>query len=249
MKKVLSLVGFLSFPRLFSAFLLLFVLFPSTGCRSDMQVQPRLDPQQRSPLSADRGGGPRPQPAHTVARGQFEEDEFFATGILQGENGYRVELNVMPFPVTLPMLQRGRERFNIFCAPCHSRVGNGMGEVVRRGYKPAANLQDQVRLAQPVTHYFYVISHGYNTMPDYAAQIAPADRWTIAAYIRALQLSQNAATADHPRGTEVKNLRDQVREEHLPESYGEPWTMPAASVQAAGDESAHKPATDPAGAR
>jgi hypothetical protein len=100
-----------------------------------------------------------------------------------------------------------------------------------RGYQQAANLQDQVRLAQPVPHYFYVIGYGYNTMPVYAAQIAPGDRRAIAAYIRALRLSQNAATVDHPRGTKVKNLRDQAREEHLPESFAEPWKKPAANAR------------------
>jgi mono/diheme cytochrome c family protein len=197
-----------------------------------MRLQPRIAPQQESSLFADKRGA-RPQPANTVARGHLNEDSFFATGIQMGENGYRVELNVLPFPATLAVLRRGQERFNIFCAPCHSRVGNGMGEVVRRGYKQAANLQDQVRQAQPVSHYFYVMTHGYGNMPDYAAQIAPADRWAIAAYIRALQLSQNATLQDVAPGAQVKTLRDMAHEEHLPASYAEPWTMPAVTVQAA----------------
>ncbi len=96
----------------------------------------------------------------------------------------------------MEVLKRGQERFNIYCTPCHSRVGNGLGEIVQRGYKPAANLHDQVRLSQPISHYFYVMTHGYGAMPDYSAQLTPADRWAVAAYIRALQLSQAA----HGRG-------------------------------------------------
>ena len=77
----------------------------------------------------------------------------------------------MPFPVTMEVLERGQERFNIYCTPCHSRVGNGLGEIVDRGYKPAGNLHDQVRRAQPISHYFYVMTHGYGAMPDYSAAV------------------------------------------------------------------------------
>ena len=118
----------------------------------------------------------------------------------QAANGYREEQDELPFPVTMEVLERGQERFNIYCTPCHSRVGNGLGEIVQRGYKPAANLHDQVRLAQPLSHYFYVMTHGYGAMPDYAAQLTPADRWAVAAYIRALQLSQAAKESDVPSG-------------------------------------------------
>ena len=115
--------------------------------------------------------GARPQVANTLARGQLHEDSYFYTGLVQGANGYREEKNEMPFPVTLEVLKRGQERFNIYCTPCHSRVGNGLGKIVQRGYKPAANLQDQVRLSQPISHYFYVMTHGYGAMPDYSAQL------------------------------------------------------------------------------
>ncbi len=111
---------------------------------------------------------------------------------------------MMPFPVTMQVLDRGQERFNIYCTPCHSRVGNGAGMIVERGYKPAGNFHDPKRLAEPLSHYFYVMTNGYGAMPDYKAQIAPADRWAIAAYIRALQLSQNATVADVPAGTQVR---------------------------------------------
>ena len=143
-----------------------------------------------------------------MARGQLREDSYFYTGVTQGANGYREEHDQLPFPVTMEVLKRGQERFNIYCSPCHSRVGNGLGEIVQRGYKPAANLHDQVRLSQPLSHYFYVMTNGYGAMPDYAAQLTPEDRWSVAAYIRALQLSQAAKESDVPSGAQVQSLKD-----------------------------------------
>ena len=201
------------------------------GCRQDMHNQPKLIPQRGSEMFADHRGA-RPQVLNTVARGQLQEDSYFYTGIVQGANGYREERNAMPFPVTMEVLQRGQERFNIYCTPCHSRVGNGLGEIVQRGYKPAANLHDQVRVSQPLSHYFYVMTHGYGAMPDYSAQLPPADRWAVAAYIRALQLSQAATTADVPAGATVRNLKDVATEAGLPAGYAEPWTLPSTAVQA-----------------
>jgi hypothetical protein len=201
------------------------------GCRQDMQDQPKLIPQRGSAMFADHRGA-RPQVANTVARGQLDENSYFYTGVVQGANGYREERNEMPFPVTMEVLERGHERFNIYCTPCHSRVGNGLGEIVQRGYKPAANLDDQVRMSQPLSHYFYVMTHGYGAMPDYAAQLTPADRWAVAAYIRALQLSQAATTADVPAGVPVRNLKDIATEQGLPAGYAEPWALPSTAVQA-----------------
>ena len=136
------------------------------------------------------------------------------------------------FPVTMEVLKRGQERFNVYCTPCHSRVGNGLGEIVERGYKPAANLHDQVRMAQPLSHYFYVMTHGYGAMPDYSAQIEPQDRWAIAAYIRALQLSQNATLSDVPAGAQVESLKEVAAQENLPAWLAEPWKLPATAVWA-----------------
>jgi cytochrome c553 len=201
------------------------------GCRQDMQDQPKIRSQRGSAMFADQRGA-RPQVANTVARGQLHEDSYFYTGVVEGANGYREEKDEMPFPVTMEVLKRGQERFNIYCAPCHSRVGNGLGEIVQRGYKPAANYHDQVRLSQPISHYFYVMTHGYGAMPDYSAQLAPEDRWAVAAYIRALQLSQAAKVADVPAGVEVKSLKEIAQEQHLPEGFAEPWTLPATAVQA-----------------
>jgi hypothetical protein len=196
-----------------------------------MQDQPKLIPQRGSEMFADHRGA-RPQVLNTVARGQLHEDSYFYTGVIQGANGYREEQNMMPFPVTMEVLKRGQERFNIYCTPCHSRVGNGLGEIVDRGFKPAANLHDQVRVAQPISHYFYVMTHGYGAMPDYAAQLMPEDRWAVAAYIRALQLSQAATTADVPAGAQVRSLGDIAAEQNLPAGYALPWTLPATAVQA-----------------
>jgi hypothetical protein len=106
-----------------------------------------------------------------------------------------------------------------------------MGEIVERGYKPAGNLNDQVRLSQPISHYFYVMTHGYGAMPDYSAQLTPSDRWAVAAYIRALQLSQAATAQDVPAGTQIKDLKDLAAAEGHPE-YAQPWALPATAVQA-----------------
>jgi hypothetical protein len=200
------------------------------GCRQDMQNQPKIISQRGSEIFADHRGA-RPQVMNTVARGQLREDSYFYTGVIQGANGYREERNMMPFPVTMEVLKRGQERFNIYCTPCHSRVGNGLGEIVARGYKPAANLHDTVRLTQPISHYFYVMTHGYGAMPDYSAQLTPADRWAVAAYIRALQLSQAAKTEDVPSGVAVRDLKDIAAESGHPE-FAEPWALPITAIQA-----------------
>src|SRR5208337_338314 len=202
-----------------------------SGCRQDMHNQPKIRSQRGSDFFADHRGA-RQQAVNTVARGQLHEDSYFYTGVVQAANGYRQEQNLMPFPVTMEVLKRGQERFNIYCSPCHSRVGNGLGEIVERGYKPAANLHDQVRLSQPISHYFYVMTHGYGAMPDYSAQLTPEDRWAVAAYIRALQLSQAAAVADVPTGVQVRSLKEIARENHLPEGFAEPWALPSTAIQA-----------------
>jgi len=201
------------------------------GCRQDMQDQPKMVPQRGSEFFADHRGA-RAQVVNTVARGQLHEDSYFYTGVVQGTNGYREEKNEMPFPVTRDVLRRGQERFNIYCSPCHSRVGNGLGEIVERGYKPAANYHDQVRLSQPISHYFYVMTHGYGAMPDYSAQLTPEDRWAVAAYIRALQLSQAAKVEDVPAGVQVRSLKEIAQEQHLPEGFAEPWALPSSAIQA-----------------
>ena len=207
-------------------------MFFLAGCRQDMQDQPKMVSQRGSDFFADHRGA-RPQVLDTVARGQLHEDTYFYTGVVQGPNGYKTELDQMPseIPVTLDVLKRGQERFNVYCTPCHSRVGNGLGEIVQRGFKPAGNLHAQVRLSQPISHYFYVMTHGYGAMPDYSAQLPPADRWAVAAYIRALQLSQAAKPTDAPSGVQFRNLKDIASGEGHPE-YAQPWPMPTTAVTA-----------------
>jgi len=202
----------------------------AAGCRQDMHNQPKLIPQRGSDMFADHRGA-RPQVLNTVARGQLHEDDYFYTGVIKGPNGYRQEQDALPLPLTMELIKRGQERFNIYCTPCHSRVGNGLGEIVDRGYKPAGNLNDQVRRAQPLSHYFYVMTHGYGAMPDYAAQITPADRWAVAAYIRAIQLSQDATQKDVPAGVQIRDLKELAAEEGHPE-YAQPWALPSTYVQA-----------------
>lgn len=223
--KAQTLTGRLSALAIFAALLL------AAGCRQDMHNQPKMFPQRGSEMFPDHRGA-RPQVVNTVARGQLREDSYFYTGVTQAANGYREEHDELPFPATLEVLKRGQERFNVYCSPCHSRVGNGLGEIVQRGYKPAANLNDQVRVSQPLSHYFYVMTNGYGAMPDYAAQLTPADRWAVAAYLRALQLSQAAKETDVPSGVQVRSLKDVASSQNLPQSFAEPWPMPETAVQA-----------------
>ena len=190
------------------------------GCRQDMHNQPKFIPQRGTTFFAD-GRSARPQVEHTVARNEVNVDDYFHTGLLNGK-----EQDALPFPVTAQVLARGQERYNIYCSPCHSRVGNGAGMIVQRGYKPAGNFHDAKRLAEPLSHYFYVISNGYGAMPDYSAQIEPEDRWAVTAYIRALQLSQAASERDVPSGAHVENLSDIAEQAGYPASFAGPWPMP-----------------------
>jgi hypothetical protein len=162
------------------------LLMAAVGCRQDMHNQPRLKPLRMSDFYADKRGS-RPVLEGTVARGQLKEDTYLYTGKVNNQPG-----NVFPMPVTDKVLARGRERFNIYCTPCHSHVGDGNGMIVQRGLrKPPSFHIDRLRAA-PAGHFFDVMTNGFGAMPDYAAQISVEDRWAIIAYIRALQLSQNA---------------------------------------------------------
>lgn len=159
------------------------------GVRLDMHVQPKMKPLRQSDFYAD-GRGSRPLLPNTVARGELREDTYYYTGMMNGKEG-----DVMPFPVTEEVLKRGQERFNIYCAPCHSRVGDGNGMIVQRGFRRPPSYLDPKLLNAPIGHFYDVISHGFGVMPDYSTQVDPHDRWAIAAYIRALQFSQTAPPA------------------------------------------------------
>lgn len=199
-------------------------LAATVGCRQDMHDQPKFFPQRGTTLYAD-GRSVRPQVANTVAREQLHEDSYFYTGLVDGKEG-----DGLPFPVTMKVLERGQERYNIYCTPCHSRVGNGEGMIVQRGYAKAGDFHTARLETAPLGHFFHVISNGYGAMPDYAAQVAPADRWAIAAYIRALQLSQKAQQADVPAGAHVEPLTDIAEHEGLPGAFIKEWHVPSTAV-------------------
>ena len=163
-----------------------------------MQDQPKYKAFQASPFFED-GRASRPLVAHTVARGHLDDDTLLYTGKSGG-----VLAAVFPFPVTRAVLDRGHERYDIFCSPCHDRVGNGNGMIVQRGYRRPPSLHD-ARLRAAATGYFFdVITNGFGVMPSYAMQVPVRDRWAIVAYIRALQLSQHATLADVPAAEILK---------------------------------------------
>jgi mono/diheme cytochrome c family protein len=171
---------------------LLVLALATMACQQQMADQPRYEPLQRSTFFGDESSARLPV-ADTVARGHLNADETFYTG----KSGDTL-IGTLPFPLTPEVLQRGQERFDVFCAPCHDRTGSGNGMIVQRGYRrPPSYHIDRLRQA-PIGHFFDVMTHGFGSMPDYADQVPPRDRWTIAAYIRALQLSRGATLADVP---------------------------------------------------
>ncbi len=176
------------------------------GCRLDMQVQPRENPLSRSDFYTDQRSE-RPPVDGTVARGELHEDAYFYTGKTGNNPG-----DYMPFPVTMEVLDRGRERYNIYCAPCHSRIGDGNGFIPSRGFSRNPPSFHIARLQKAPLGYFYdVITNGFGIMSDYSSQISPVDRWKIVAYVRALQLSQNATRADVPAGQAIPSEPPQFR--------------------------------------
>lgn len=164
------------------------------ACRQDMHDNPRYEPLEASSFFTD-GRSERLPVTHTVPRGFLHHDEHLYTGKIGGQLA-----DTLPVAPSEALLARGRERFNVFCSPCHGRLGRGDGMVVRRGFRPPPSFHsDRLRQA-PVGYFFDVISHGFGAMQDYAAQVPVADRWAIAAYIRALQVSQHASVDDVPAG-------------------------------------------------
>jgi mono/diheme cytochrome c family protein len=182
----------------------------AAGCRQDMHDQPKLKPLRASTFFAD-GRGSRYPVEGTVARGQLKADRVLEEGRAprepapageaadKGDKGGEEEfVDYLPFPATAEVLARGRERFDIFCSPCHARTGEGDGMIVRRGYRTPPSLHsERVRTAK-LGHLYDVITRGLGAMPSCAPQIRPRDRWAIVAYVRALELSQWAPLADVP---------------------------------------------------
>jgi mono/diheme cytochrome c family protein len=193
----------LAFCLLLSAYCLF-----SAGCRYDMQDQPRYKAYKESTFFPDNRAS-RDLPDGTVARGKLKENKAFYTGKVDNPNpnaqvqtttdasgntlvsSFPNDIDEFPIPVTKELVDRGQERFNIYCIVCHGPTGNGDGMIVRRGFpKPPTYHDDRLRNA-PVGHFFDVITNGWGKMNSYAYQVPPADRWAIVAYIRALQTSQN----------------------------------------------------------
>ncbi len=172
------------------------------GCRQDMHDQPKYQPLEASAFFAD-GRASRPVVPGTVARGQLREDSRLYAG--RDSAGSFVE--EVPFSVTRAVLDRGHERYDIYCSPCHDRVGNGNGMIVQRGFKRPPSLHEERLRDTPDGYFFQVVTEGFGAMKGYAAQVPPRDRWAIVAYIRALQLSQHAVLAEWPLETRAELAR------------------------------------------
>jgi mono/diheme cytochrome c family protein len=176
----------------FNGILLTAAALSLAGCsRLDMQDQPKYKPQRGSDFFADARSG-RPEVDGTVARGSLEED----TAYYEGKDANGDDVDTFPIAVDRAFIERGQSRYNAYCSPCHGAIGNGLGMIVRRGFKqPPSYHIDRLRNA-PVGHFYDVITNGYGAMLNYAQQIQVRDRWAIVAYIRALQYSQNANVND-----------------------------------------------------
>jgi mono/diheme cytochrome c family protein len=163
-----------------------------TGCRQDMHDQPRYKPLAASEFFSD-GRSARPMVEGTVARGHLRIDEARYTGKIDGE-----DIDQFPIPIAKEDIERGETRFNVYCTPCHGRLGDGNGMVVLRGFRQPPSYYSDRLVTAPVGHFYDVISNGFGAMPSYASRVESDDRWRIVAYIRALQLSESASVNDVP---------------------------------------------------
>jgi hypothetical protein len=181
--------------------LLVGLLATACGSNDSIQImgdQPRYDPLEPSAIFAN-GMASRPLISDTVALGQLRDDTALFTGKTDGS-----DVAIFPFAVTREVLARGQQRYDVFCAPCHSRVGDGNGMIVQRGFPRAASFHSERLRSAPVGQFFGVITNGFGRMPAYGDQIPATDRWAIIAYIRALQLSQHATLDDVPADQRTK---------------------------------------------
>ena len=163
-----------------------------SACGRNMYDQPKGEPNETTPFFAD-GSIPRPLPEGTISRERGWIDPAFYTG--QGDAGQLTEL---PIELTAELLQRGQERYNIYCTPCHGYDGSGNGMIVQRGFPQPTSFHAQRLLDAPVGYYYGAITNGFGRMFSYASRIPAEDRWAIAGYVKALQLSQNATVDDVP---------------------------------------------------
>jgi mono/diheme cytochrome c family protein len=191
--------------------LLVAALLGAAGCRQNMHDQHKLEPFEVSTFFAD-GQMARRIPQGTVPRGYLREGALY-TGV---EADGRTLLARAPMPVTVELLRRGQQRYDAFCAACHDRAGTGQGMIVRRGYKRPPSFHEPRLREMPIGHFFVTATQGFGVMPSYAEEISTEDRWAVAAYVRALQYSQNARLAELP-----PELR-QVVEAQLAEQLAEP---------------------------
>jgi Cytochrome C oxidase, cbb3-type, subunit III len=172
-------------------FLILVLLLATASCRNEMYDQAKAKALSQSDFFPN-GQNARPLPPDTVPRGFLREDKALYAGL--GPDGKFVA--ELPVALTPELLQRGHQRFDIFCSPCHGRQGNGLGMIVERGFKrPSSFHTDRLR-QQPIGYFFDVMTQGFGQMSSYASQVPPEDRWAIASYVRALQLSQHARVAE-----------------------------------------------------
>lgn len=162
------------------------------ACRQKMANQPRYDPLEPSEFFQD-GMSARPRLEGTVARGEIPADPYLETGMIGGRPGDGFPMAVSPW-----LVERGHERYDIYCSPCHGRLGDGNGMIPARGYRRPPSFHTEALRTATTGHYFDVITNGFGAMPPYKVQVPARDRWAIIAYIRALQLSQNATMADVP---------------------------------------------------
>ena len=174
-------------------------LLSAGGCRRDMYDQPKYDAYDPSTFFKD-GSSSRQQIDGTVARGDLEADSLYYKGKIDGKDA-----DILPFAADREVLELGRERYLIFCSPCHARTGDGRGMIVRRGFSPPPTFHSEYLRKKPVGHIFNVITHGYGAMYSYAARVPVRDRWAITAYIRAMQYSREASPDDLTED-ERKNL-------------------------------------------
>ncbi|MBK5258610.1 MAG: cytochrome c [Thermoanaerobaculia bacterium] len=184
--------------RILFAFCILHFAFFSTACRQKMANQARYDPLEPSDFFAD-GMASRPRIAGTVARGELLNDPYLETGKINGQDG-----DGFPFAVTGATMDRGQERFNIYCAQCHGRAGDGNGMIPSRGFRRPPSFHTLTLRSAKTGHFYDVITNGFASMPAYRTMIPVHDRWAIVAYIRALQLSQSATVADVPLGEQAR---------------------------------------------
>ena len=188
--------------------LLALCLLALAGCRQNMHNQNKVEPYEPSAFFED-GQGSRQLPAGTVPRGVYGHKIAPYTGLT--EPGSAAIPAQGPPQVTLAMIQRGQQRYNVFCSPCHDRVGNGRGMIVLRGFKQPPSIHEARLRSVPAQYFVQVMTEGFGVMPSYAEEVSLQDRWAIAAYMRALQYSQNARLAEIPANRR-QELEARIRE-------------------------------------